>query len=116
MGRAARAIFVPVERLDFGTDSYPIAWYGPLVLSHFPGNRHEIIEVGSIVSSSLVSVLLVLLGIVTALEYPLVVGSSVLLCFVGGMLCYSVVGMWSLFVVLLGLHCSDILSVLRSIL
>ena len=104
VGRAVRATFVPVERLDFGTDSYPIAWCDPLVLSHFPGNRHEIIEVRIIVSNFLVSVSPVLLVIAVALECPLVAGSSVLLYSVVDTLYYSVV-LRSLFVALLELHC-----------
>ena len=80
MGRVVRATFVPVERLNFGTGSYPIAWWDPLAL--FPGNRHETVEVHVVVSNFLVFESLAMLAVLVAPECLLVVDSSVHLHFV----------------------------------
>ena len=70
-----RATFVPVEPLDFGTDSYPIAWCHRL--ASYPGRHHEIIEAHAVVSDFLVSVLLARLASSVVPEFLLAVDSNV---------------------------------------
>ena len=70
-----RATFVPVEPLDFGTDSYPIAWCHRL--ASYPGRHHETIEAHAVVSDFLVSVLFALLASLVDPEFLLAVDSSV---------------------------------------
>ena len=92
-------------------------------MSRFPGILHGIAGVDSKVSSFLVFVLLVMVVVRVVPEYPLVVENSgspysvvVVVAPLASICLEAFAGKWNLFVVLLVLPRSNILSILHSVL